>query len=259
MVLKTITTRAAPWLLAALAWGAGAVAAPLKIYGMESPPICFRDGEQVDGLVVDLAHEIQRRIGNSDPIEIVPWARANTMATMEPNVLLLTIVRTPERARYLSFVGPVFQTELKGYVLRSRLEELKARDPEWRHARAGARRGSVFVTRARERGYDVREELTGLDIAVRMLLARRFDLWFEGQEIVDGALRQAGHTPVDVVPVVSLGTDEVYFAFSQGTPEEVVQAWDSAMHAIKRDGTFVKIHRRWIPHEPLPSDVRPAR
>ena len=259
MVFKITIKLAVPWLLAAQAWGACAAAAPLKIYGMESPPICFRNGDQIDGLVVELAREIQRRIGSSDPIDIVPWARANAMSTMEPNVLLLSIVKTPERAHYLSFVGPVFQSELKGYVLRSRLDELKARDPEWRHTRAGARRGSVFVTRARERGYDVQEELTGLDIAVRMLLARRFDLWFEGQEIVDGALRQAGRTPFDVVPVVSLGNDEVYFAFSQGTPETVVQAWDSAMHAMKRDGTFQKIHQRWIPHEPLPSDLRPGQ
>lgn len=246
-------------LLALLAAPAWAAPAPLKIYGMESRPISFHDGQRADGLVVEMAQEVQRRIGNRDPIEIVPWARANSMATMQPNVLLLSIVKTPERARYLRFVGPIFQTDLWGYVLRSRVEALRARDPEWRHTRAGARRGSVFVSRARERGYDVQDELTGSDNAVRMLMAQRFDLWFEGQEIVAGALLKAGYAPSEVVPVVSLGSDQVYFAFSRGTPEPVVQAWEGAIRAMKRDGSFQKIHQRWIPHYPLPADARSAQ
>jgi len=177
-----------------------ALAVQLKIYAMESPPVSFSDGGHATGLVVEVAREVQRRIGNSDPIGIVPWARASSVAGVEPNVLLLSIVRTAERERTLRFVGPIFQTEMWGYVLRSRVDELKAQDPGWHHLRAGGRRGSIFVSRAREQGYNVTEELNGTDIAVRMLMARRFDLWFEANEIVLGSFQQAGHRQEDVLP-----------------------------------------------------------
>lgn len=118
-----------------------AAAPALKIYAMESPPVSFSDGGRATGLVVEVAREIQRRVGSDDPIDIVPWARANSVAGVEPNVVVLSIVRTAERERTLRFVGPIFQTEMWGYVLRSRVDELKAQDPGWHRLRAGGRRG----------------------------------------------------------------------------------------------------------------------
>ena len=229
-----------------------ASAAPLKIFAMESAPVSFSDNGHATGLVVEVAREVQRRAGSSDPIEIVPWARAYSMAGIEPNVVLLSIVRTAERERTMRFVGPIFQTEMWGYALRSRLDQLRAQDPGWHHVRAGGRRGSIFVSRAREQGYNVTEELNATDTAVRMLMAGRFDLWFESNEIVAGAMRQAGHPLEEVAPVTTLGTDMVYFAFSHGTPDSVVQTWDAALKAMKRDGSFQKLHQHWMPGHALP-------
>ncbi|MFA9216297.1 MAG: transporter substrate-binding domain-containing protein, partial [Sphingomonadaceae bacterium] len=101
----------------------------LHIYGMEGRPISFLNGNQPDGMVVELAREVQRRIGSKDPIQIIPWARANALAASKQNALLLSIVRTPERDRYLRFVGPVFYSHISAYAVRNRASELRKRDP----------------------------------------------------------------------------------------------------------------------------------
>ncbi|WP_093555941.1 substrate-binding periplasmic protein [Pseudoduganella namucuonensis] len=234
---------------------AAAPPAALKIYGMESRPISFRDGGRPDGMVVELAQQLLRRLGRGDEIEIIPWARANTVAQYEPNVLLLSIVRTPEREKRMVFVGPVFLAYISAFAVKGRAEELRALGDGIHRLRGGARRGSIFVERARGLGYNLTDETTDSETAARMLMMRRFDLWFDGEEMVGPALASAGYARGDVELVKRLSTEEVYFAFSQGTPRSLIDEWDAAFRAMKRDGSYQKIHRKWLPRYPFPPGV----
>ena len=228
----------------------------LRIYGMDSKPVSFRDGGRPAGLAVDLALHIQQRLGRADPIEIIPWARANTVANAQPNVMLLSIVRTPERAQRLAFVGPIFMAYISAFAITGRAAEIRAMGEDIYKLRSGARRGSIFVERARGHGYNLTDEPVSSEAAARMLMQRRFDLWFDGEEIVGPALEQAGYTRGDVELVKQLSLEEVYFAFSKGTAPETVRAWETALRDMKRDGSFQKIYRKWLPHYPLPADAR---
>lgn len=247
---------AAAVLCASLAAGLPARAAPpLAIYGMESKPICFTEDGRPAGLAVDLARLIQDRLGQHDAIEIVPWARANTLTSSMPNVLLLTMVRTPERERALRFVGPIFNAHIVAFALRERLAELRRAGTDLHGLRAGARRGSAFVGIAQNNGYRVTDETNSSDTAARMLVQRRFDLWFEGEEIAGEAIQRAGLKLDDFEVALRMGTQNVNFAFSVGTPEATVQAWDAALRELKRDGSYQKLHRKWLPNYALPADA----
>ena len=234
-------------------------AAPaLKIYAMEARPISLSEAGVPTGLVVELAREVQRRIGSHDEIQILPWARANLLAAAEPNVVLLSIIPTPERDQFLRYVGPVFQLHLSCYALRSRAARLRARDPSLRTLRGGARRGSIFVKLARDAGYNVVEEINNSDLAVRMLAAGRYDVLFDGDEIVTGAMQRTGLDRTQLENMQSLGVKSVYFAFSKGTPDSVLLEWEAALRSMRHDGTYQRIHRQWLPNYALPPDVRPA-
>jgi len=256
--LRALPLALCPALLLA-AGAAGAQEAPLRIYGMESKPVSFMGEAGPSGIVVEIAQHIQQRLGRRDPIEIVPWARANTLALSQPNILLLSIIRTPERERRLSFVGPVFVGYISVFTRKGEAARIAAMGDGIYQLRGGARRGSVFVERARSKGYNVTDEPVSSELAARMLMSRRFDLWFDGEEIIGHALEQAGYARGDVELVRQLSTDDVNFAFSAGTPQATVQAWDAALREMKRDGSFQKIHRKWLPHYPLPADARDAK
>ena len=235
-------------------------AAPaLKIYAMEARPISLSQDGVPTGLVVELAREVQRRIGSSDEIQILPWARANLVAAAEPNVLLLSIIPTPERDQYLRYVGPLFQLHLSCYALRSRVAELRARDPSLRTLRGGARRGSIFIKLARDAGYNIRDEINNSDLAVRMLAAGRYDLLFDGDEIVSGAMQRTGLDRELLENIQTLGVKNVYFAFSRGTPDSVLQEWTAALRSMRHDGAYQRIHHRWLPNYPLPPEAVSAK
>ncbi len=230
-------------------------AAPLKIYGMESAPISFQNGGQPDGFAVELARAIQGRLGQHDPIEIIPWARANTLAVVGPGVMLLSIVRTAERERSMQFVGPIFNTRVTAFALKGRAAEWQRQHVDPHTLRAGARRGSIFVSLPRAQGYHLSDETNTSETAAKMLMNHRFDLWFDGEELYADALRQAGYKASDVEVVFRLDLVGVHFAFSRGTPAATVNAWDKALRAMKRDGSFVKIYRRWMAPHQMPADV----
>ncbi|MBP1205153.1 ABC-type amino acid transport substrate-binding protein [Duganella sp. 1411] len=72
----------------------------------------------------------------------------------------------------------------------------------------------------------------------------------------DAGVDGAGRLPADAVELAfNLSVDGVYFAFSKGTPEATVTAWADALRDIKRDGSFLKIHQKWLPAAQLPPDV----
>ncbi len=222
----------------------------LKIYGMDSKPISYTDTGQPAGLAVELARRIQDKLGRHDAIDIVPWARAQTLAEAGPNVMLLTVVRTPERERQMQFVGPIFTSRVVAYVASGRLAELKRHDPGLYQSHAGARRGSIFVNMARGLGFNVTDETNTSEIAAKMLMSGRFDLWFDGEELMPGAMARAGHRPDEVEVALRLGTAEVYFAFSNGTPEALVEAWAGALRELKRDGSLRKLQHKWLAASP---------
>ncbi|MET0265279.1 MAG: transporter substrate-binding domain-containing protein [Duganella sp.] len=234
---------------------APAQAGPLRIYGMENRPTSFMDGERPAGMAVDLVAEIQRRMGQAQPFEIIPWARANTLAR-GPDVMLAAVVRTPERA-HLRFVGPIFTDRISAYAVRERLPELRMRDPGFTRLRAGGQRSTVFSSLPRRLGYNLTDEPNSAEAAAKMLMSGRFDLWFIADELVPDTLRKAGFAPDAVAPALHLSVEGVYFAFSPGTDERVVEAWTVALRQMKGDGSFLRIHRKWLKDHQLPPDVTP--
>ena len=232
-------------------------AAPLRIYTIDSKPVGFLDRGRPAGFAVDLAQQIQQRIGGREPVQIIPWARANTIAMSEANVLLLTVARTPERERRLVFVGPVFVAHVSAFALKGRGAELRALGDGIYKLRGGARRGSIFAQRARSFGYNVTDEPASSEVAARMLMSKRFELWFDGEELVGPALEKAGYPSDSAELVKQLSVDDVYFGFSRDTPPETVRAWDAALRDMKRDGTFLRLHQYWLPQTALPADLRP--
>lgn len=253
-------------LLAALCWLPAAVravptlapepAAPLQIYATVNPPAIVRGGgEQADGFMVELVALIQARLYVPTPaqIQIVPLVRGLAMVESEPNVLMVGMARTREREQSMHFVGPVFATTTGIYVLKSRAPQLRAMGKGIRSARAGARLGSAFVDIAHQNGFVVAEQPRTKDTAARLLMMSRVDVWVDSHDVVAAAAQQGGYPAEEIERLVAIGRMDTYLAFSAGTSEVTIQAWEDTLRAMKKDGSFQKLHRKWRPDlEPSP-------
>jgi polar amino acid transport system substrate-binding protein len=70
-----------------------------------------------------------------------------------------------------------------------------------------------FRLPAARAGYNLQDETNTSETAAKMLLNRRFDLWFDGEELYANALRLAGYRETDVEVAFRLDLVEVHFAF----------------------------------------------
>ena len=223
-------------------WAAIAGAENLRVITDDSPPVSgLADGNLV-GWGVDVVREIQRRVGSTAKIEIMPWARALKLAQQADAVAVFATMRTEERARFFQWVGPLQTLNLAFYVRadsETRIDSLED----------AMKLGSIGVPRQ----FAVDEELTALGFGnldrvanpnqmVRKLMTGRNDAIASDDGFVSRRVFAAKDVPVEALrPAFRFGVRETYIAFSLSTPPELVTAWQKALDAMKADGTFAKL------------------
>ncbi len=232
---------------ACMAGAAHAQNTALSIYAIDSVPISYLDNGRPQGFAVDLAAAVLARLGEQVPIKFVPWARAIQTAEAQPNVLLLSSARSADRIGRFQYLGPIFTDHLSILTTKGRGRELRDIGDNIHKLRIGVRRGSIFVGLARKHGFDTLNETADSETSAKMLMSKRFDVWLDGEALAQAALRKAGYQWGDVDVVLRLGQQDVYFAFSPGTPAATVRRWGRALRDLQRDGAYQRMHRQWFP------------
>jgi polar amino acid transport system substrate-binding protein len=232
-------------------------AAPrLALYTEEWPPMTFTNGKGLpDGMAVEVVNEILRRTGQNNSIAVVPWMRGYTQLLTRPNVMLFTVGRNAERERNMTLLGPI---AMSSTVLLARSEDvlaLQALGSDILKREVAAYQGSIFESTARNKGFATIRETGSTEEGARMLLAKRVDLWVEGNIAVAQTLQRLGTPSGRVARVMTLDSLDLYLAFSRGTDRDTILQWQAALRDMKKDGTFQAIHQRWFPGDPPPLQV----
>jgi len=229
--------------LAMLAGSARCRAEPLQIFTDDSPPVTVSRSGAPAGWAVEVVREIERRVGETAEIRLVPWARAYRAGLHEPNVALFATMWTEERAPLFRWVGPLQTLHMSFYG--------RARDGIEITSTDDARRfKSIGVTRQ----FAVDEELTRLGFAnldrverpsqmIEKLLAGRNEVFASDEGFVSPAVLGALNVAADaIVKKYEFKTTQTYIAFSIGTPPETAQAWQTALDEMRADGTFDRLY-----------------
>lgn len=217
----------------------------------EYPPVTFmRDGKP-SGFVTDMVREIAARQGIPDNIRLTSWKNAYNMALLHPKVVLFSAERTPERENLFQWVGPVGKNSSilyakKGSGIRiNSLKEAKAiaaiaTTTNWFTEQHLKREGFKNLLSSPDPRSNIRQLMNG-----EVQLSIFTDITI--QEIV----RDAGYSMHDLEPVFTVSQTYFYIAMSRDTPADVVQAWQSTLDSLKKDGAFEKIYRSYLPNVAL--------
>ena len=230
----------------------GGWAQELTIISEDNPPFNFIKDGVLTGSSTEVVREIMQRLNLSTGIQVMTWARAYQLALSQPNVVLFSTARTEEREDLFHWVGPIYKVRFGFY------------------ARKGSNLVLTCLNDAKKVGAiatykdDVREQLlksmgfTNLDSSksptsnLKKLLAGRVDLWLYSNLGVPSVAGQIGINPNEVELVLPFKDVNAYIAVSRGTAQAVVDKWLTALDDMKRDGTFGKINRQWLPAESIP-------
>jgi len=217
----------------------------------EYPPITFMKDGKPSGFVTDMVREIAARQKIPDNIRLTSWKNAYNMALLHPKVVLFSAERTPERENLFQWVGPVGKNSAmlyakKGSGIRiNSLEQAKA-------IGAIATTTNWFTEQHLKReGFNNLRSSPDPRENVRQLMKGEVQLSIFTDITIPEIVRDAGYGMQDLEPVFTVLQTDFYIAVSRDTPAAVVQAWQSTLDRMKRDGSFESIYRRYLPDADL--------
>lgn len=96
-------------------------------------------------------------------------------------------------------------------------------------------------------GFTNTQSHSNREATVRALLDGEVQLLASSNLGMPAALKKMGGSMDDVETVFTLSTDLFYIAFSKGSSPALVARWQDALDGMKRDGSFEKMIRRYLP------------
>jgi polar amino acid transport system substrate-binding protein len=217
----------------------------LKIYTEDSPPGNYLENGRPTGLSVEVVREVLQRLRQPDTITVVPWARGYNLALSSPNVALFSTTRLPQREKLFQWVGPLYSQHWAFYAKKGSDIRIASLDEAKKISRIG-----TYLEDAKEQ-YLKRKGFTNLISAnrnisnIRHLLSGDIDLWVSSDFNMPYQARQAGVDARQLELVYTFRRVDNFIAFSRGTAQDTVQAWQRCLKDIKRDGTYAVLCRKY--------------
>ncbi|MDQ1314521.1 MAG: polar amino acid transport system substrate-binding protein [Pseudomonadota bacterium] len=217
----------------------------------EYPPVTFMKDGKPSGLVTDMVREIAARQKLPDNIRLTSWKNAYNMALVHPKVLLFSAERTPERESLFQWVGPVGKNSAIFYAKKG--SGIRINSLEEAKAIASIATTTNWFTEQHLKREGFKNLLSSPDprANVRQLMDGKVQLSIFTDITIEELAREAGYSINDLEPVFTMVQTDFYIAISRDTPADVVRAWQSTLDGLKKDGTFEKIYRRYLPNADL--------
>ncbi|MCX6772959.1 MAG: transporter substrate-binding domain-containing protein [Candidatus Micrarchaeota archaeon] len=203
------------------------------------PPFNFEGNNgTVDGRSSEIVRLIMAGMGQRASIEIMDWPSAYQVALTTPDVALYSAARSPQREHLFKWVGPIGTYDKTLYVKNGSTIKIASLEDAKKAA-------SICVVQ-----YDDRQQmLAGLGFAnlvekqndaecLKALGTGDVALWFGSADTMPYVAAQAGLPQGTAAPALHVESTELYIAFSNSTSDTTVQEWQSALDAMKHDGTY---------------------
>ncbi len=234
---------------------AQAQALPVAVYAESFVPLQhLNEQNEPTGYVFLFVQELLAHVHRSvplqmeKPIEFVPLKRALVVGEREPNVLLLSVARTPEREEkflWLTEVSPyqlwLYQAKGNALPAMKTLADLKGKG-----LRFGVQNGSNFHEWLRAQGIGQSPDNSVIDPApqnnlnFRKALAGRIDVFAHPEVSFTYRVQQAGMRVADfeaVLPILPLSVP-LWLLVSKDSDPRLVTALRASVKTLKASGRF---------------------
>lgn len=192
-----------------------------KVYTEQNPPYNFLENGKLKGLSTLLLEQLFQKSGHQifgNTIEVLPWARGYEQILHEKNVVLYSMVRTPEREGLFQWVGPIGKMTLG--IIAKKNRHIQILTPDALHRYKIATIPDTASEKALlENGLHLEEFDRFANIAsqLKKLKENRVDGISFGVEAIFELLKELGSDVSEYEVVYVFKESDLYFAFSKET------------------------------------------
>jgi len=228
----------------------------LGIVTEEFPPYNYTQNGALKGLSTEVVQAVLDELDETAQTEVLPWARALKTAERNPNVLIYSIGRIPARELLFKWVGVIAPAEFYLFGLKQRPDiRIDALEDAKQYTIATVNqdvREQYLTSKGFVKGKQLRPTRRYAQGFEKMRLGR-IDLWAMNELVAYWIVRQAGHDPEEALSktfhLAELSSEGYYMAFGNRTSDTLVKRFRTALEAIKRNGTYARIHARYLKPE----------
>jgi polar amino acid transport system substrate-binding protein len=217
----------------------------LILYTEDSPPSSYKENDQFTGLSVEIVQEILRRIGRSDAISIVPWARGYELAQSDINTALFSTTRVPERESLFSWVGPLYRQQWGFYRWKGSGVEVANLEAARRVARIGTYFKDAKMQYLQALGFNNLVPTNQNINNVKHLEQANIDLWVSSDFNMPFLAKEADVSPDQLELIYPFHTVDNYIAFSKKTSPHIIRLWQMVLDEMKSDGSYQEMCHRY--------------
>lgn len=238
-----------------LTWASAAAQATATVTCVteENRPVNFWENGKVTGFSTEVVEAVLKEIDVPADIQIMPWARAYATALHKENVLIFSIMRTPEREHLFKWVGVISPPDSSYlYALRERHIKLDNLGDALRYKIATIN-GDAREQYLESKGFVKGRQLHGNaqpKTNYEKLKLGRVDLWAMSDLVAADIVRRDGgelsKTLVRALQLTELGSGGSYMAFGPQTDDVLVDRFRKGLDAIKANGTFAALQKKWF-------------
>jgi ABC-type amino acid transport substrate-binding protein len=227
--------------------GAGpATDAGLRIITEDFPPFSYAGADgKAAGQATEVVNGILARLNQRAEIEILPWSEGYNLARAGPRVALYSTGRTDEREKLFKWVGPIADFDYTLYARKGSGMQISSLEAAKKAGLIGVVKDDARHQFLLENRFENIATCSSDTECLRNLTAGTTDLWLGSSANSADIARKGGIDPSAFEAVYTVRTVPMYIAFSTDTPDSVIADWQGALDAMKRDGTFDAICKKY--------------
>ncbi len=225
-----------------------ASAQDFSIMTEEFPPFNYTENGKVTGLSSDVMMELTKRLGHSNDVKVLPWARAYNMIQKKDGVILYSMTRTEARENMFKWVGPVAPNKWVFFAKKGKGLQINSLEDAKKVKKIGTYKDDAAETFLKENNFTNLESVVDDLANVKKLNADRIDLWIVGElQGVFKAKSVLGDASA-FEKVFDVKKTQLYIAFSKSTPDSVIAKWQAELDKMKADGTYDALMEKYLQH-----------
>lgn len=203
----------------------------LRLLTEEYPPYNFSRNGVISGAAVEQAELIMKALSTPYSLEILPWARALSLAENQPWTCLFTTGHDNERDKRFKWVEPLLVDRMV-MVRKTGSGVNPANIEEAKRFTVGTQRGDFSGTFLQNHAFPKIDLAADMETTVKKLLVGRIDLMVTSEKTFE-AMRDEGK-PVE--PALMLEGKLYGFACNLGLPDTMVEKMQAELEKLIADG-----------------------
>ncbi len=209
----------------------------------EEGSLQYSKGNEITGIATELVKAVLEQANITGDFQIYPWTRAYNLAQTQPNVLIYSMARTPQRENKFKWIGEIAPLDYKFFRLKSNNSINPKILEQAKKFRVGVINQGAIHHFVNSHGFNNVSVVSNSSAHLRVFLNKRVDL------IIINSLRLdefCQNTKIDcdlIEPVMSINeiSKGLYMALSLKTGDYIHQQLVTAFQTVKSQGTYQHI------------------